>query len=66
MREQINPFYRRNVDLSGVDEFLQDFLESNCVDSVSFSFTEYNPTDGTGLGTRTTIEKTSYEVEEFE
>ena len=56
----------QQVNLDLVSSMMQEFLDSHCVDSVSFSFTEYNPTDGPGLGTRTTIEKTSYEVEEFD
>ena len=65
----MNEYYNRfgcKEDLSDVNAFLQEFLDSHCVNSVQFSYTEYDETDGTGEGTRTTIEKCRYTVEDFE
>lgn len=54
------------VNMEVVDSMLQEFLDTHCVDSVQFSYTEYDPTDGTGEGTRTTIEKVRYTVEDLD
>lgn len=43
------------VSVEDMEEYLQRFLETNFVNFVQFSFTEYD--EETGLGTLTTIEK---------
>lgn len=56
----------QQVNLDLVSSMMQEFLDTHCVNSVQFSYTEYDETDGTGEGTRTTIEKARYSVEDFE
>lgn len=64
--ERFINFGLQQVNLDLAASMMQEFLDSHCVDSVSFSYTEHDATDGTGEGTRTTIEKTRFLVEEFE
>ena len=57
------------TDLGDVDAFLTEFLLSNedvHVNRVSFTYTQYDPNNFTGIGMSTTVEKTKYIVEEFE
>jgi hypothetical protein len=63
MNEHLN-FYRiSGLTLNDVDSFLDEFMAVNDdVNSVSFSYTQYD--DGAECGLRTTIEKNSYRIEE--
>ena len=57
----MNYFRFGNFD---VDGFLEAYLDFHDVTSVQFSYTEYE--EGSEYGTRTTIEKVRYAVEDLD
>ena len=53
-----------SLGIEEMEQYLQQFLETNFCTSVSFSYTEVD--EVTGMGTRTTLEKDRYQVIDFE
>lgn len=65
MEERLK-FFSGGISLDDVDSMLEEFLDTHFVNSVQFSYTQYDENDSAGVGYRTTIEKCRYAVEDFE